>query len=104
MSSGWVPREGTQTGKTHREFYVPELEGKNCNPVGGPGASPTVRPIWDAHAGGTYVETKEDGKMRKGDGYALTTDRHGDGREFGGNGVHLVWEGGGRNGGGGDTV
>ena len=104
MSSGWVPREGTQPGKTQREFYVPALEGKNCNPTGGPSASPTVQPIRDSHAGGTYVETQEGGQMRKGDGYALTTDRHGYGREFGGNGVHLVWEGRGSNGGGGETV
>ena len=45
VSIGTVPGEGTQPGKTQKEFHVQALEGKYCNPTGGTGASPTVRPL-----------------------------------------------------------
>ena len=49
VSSGRVPGEGTQPGKNKREFYVPELEGRNNDPTGWPKNYPTVRPLWDAN-------------------------------------------------------
>ena len=58
-----MPGEGTQPGKTQRAFHVPALEFKYCDPKEGHGASPTVRPLWGAHAGGASVETQEGGQM-----------------------------------------
>ena len=54
---------GSQPSNTQRPFYVPELEGKKRVPTGGPDASPTMRPLWNAHAGSVAVETQEDGHM-----------------------------------------
>ena len=63
MSSVWVPGEGTRPGKTQGTLHVLVLEGKGCNTTGAPGATPTVEPLWDAHAGGAAGETQEDGQM-----------------------------------------
>ena len=104
VSGGWVTGKGTQTGKNQRAFNVPALEGKNRDPTGGTNAYTTVRPLWDAHSSGTDVETQEDRHMRQGYIYVLTTERRGYVREVGENVVQLVREGGGRSGGGGDTV
>ena len=60
VSDEWVPVKGTQLGETQREFYVPVLEGKNRDPIGGPNNSLTVQPQWYAHAGGAVAEEQTD--------------------------------------------
>ena len=55
-----VPREGTQTGETQGTICVLPTEVKGCNPTGGPGATPMVRSLRGAHAGGMTKESKED--------------------------------------------
>ena len=52
MSGGRVPIEGKQLGKTQVTLNILSLEGKVCDLTGGPGATPTVQPLWDAHSGG----------------------------------------------------
>ena len=96
--------EGTQPGKTLRAFHLLALEGKNCNPTGGPGASTTVRPLWDAHARGVSGKTNENSQMHEGDVYALTKEIHGYSREVWGNIVQLVRKGARRAGVGSGTV
>ena len=64
VTGGRVTSEGKQPGKTQRIFHIPKLKGVDCIPTGGPGASPTVRPLWDAHVGGAIGETQEYGQIR----------------------------------------
>ena len=99
-----MPSEDTKTRNTQIEFHVSELEGGDCDPTGGPGAPPTVQPLWDAHLGSMAGDKQEDVHIQEGNGDTITTERRGYCREFGGNGVQLVWEGRGRAGGGSGTV
>ena len=60
MSGGRVPGEVQQFGTTQKSFYVLAWEGKNCDPKGGPNASPMVQPLWGAHANGEVVGAQTD--------------------------------------------
>ena len=61
VSSVRLPDEVAQPGKTQIEFNVLEFEGQYYDPKGGPGASPTVRPLSGKNYGDMAEETQEDG-------------------------------------------
>ena len=52
MLCGGVTNKVTQPENTKRALHVQTLEVQNIDSIEGPDATPTVRPMRDAHAGG----------------------------------------------------
>ena len=69
-----------------------ELEGEGCDITGVPGATPTMRSLWDAYIYVLTGEAQEDGHTRASNEDALMTDRCGYGRELWVNRFQLVQE------------
>ena len=84
-----MPVEGTQLGKTQGTLHVLAMEGVYFDPTGGPGATPTIKLFWHAHASGVTVEAQEAIQMQEGDVDLPKYERCG---EVWVNVVHIVWE------------